>query len=264
MCERARWLETDIPLPRGSARSHRKLEWFGVGRGWSISQHALSAKAREPPRTGRLSVTVRAHNAVLCVKRKTPASRCIAVLAAPVLKANPTLHPPPAYSDDDRRRSRSKKYRRRRTALDLEQQQLRQPHCHSNICFMLSAAAEQLLGQRVWLRLRVGMLQIAAPGHQNPPQNLDWTSDQEQDQCNRWSCAHVFLPLVRGPRLTVLHIVHIRVLTACTKFHLRPEERKQERRRGEERRGAGLHAAGWTEGSIIQAGKLDEPKHQEN
>ncbi len=26
MCDRPRWLEADIPLPRGSARSHRKLE----------------------------------------------------------------------------------------------------------------------------------------------------------------------------------------------------------------------------------------------
>lgn len=42
--------------------------------------------------------------------------------------------------------SRERKYRNRRrrtTTLDLKKQQLRQPHCHSNICLLPSAAAGQ-------------------------------------------------------------------------------------------------------------------------
>lgn len=47
-------------------------------------------------------------------------------------------------SDDDKRSiSRKEEEEERTTALDLKKQQLRQPHCHSNICFMLSAAAGQ-------------------------------------------------------------------------------------------------------------------------
>lgn len=53
-------------------------------------------------------------------------------------------------SDDDKKSIKEKevqeekKEEERTTALDLKKQQLQQPHCHSNICFMLSAAAGQL------------------------------------------------------------------------------------------------------------------------
>ncbi|CAB1453438.1 unnamed protein product [Pleuronectes platessa] len=67
-------------------------------------------------------------------------------LLSELLSHSPRVH---VDSDMDKRSIRRKKYRRRRrrrrrrTTPDLKKQQLRQTHCHSNICFMLSAAAGQ-------------------------------------------------------------------------------------------------------------------------
>lgn len=191
------------------------------GSGFCPSMH--QGKGGDPPCTGRQSITVWTHSAVLCVKRKLSVDPCwpsvysaesgpislginaqhgTSILPAvqrprnslsqplpftvpcplsvslrhsqkdsisPPLVTLPSLcsnccwqvhycvsccptggsrSAPPWHkdSDDDKRSIRRKQYRRRRrrtTDLDLKKQQLRQPHCHSNICFMLSAAAGQ-------------------------------------------------------------------------------------------------------------------------
>lgn len=95
------------------------------------------------------------HSFCLCpphssVVSQTAASRCIAVWA-PVPQADPPLPSWHKNSGDNKKSIRRKKYRRSRrrrrtTALDLKKQQLRQPHCHSNIWFMPSAATGQFTG----------------------------------------------------------------------------------------------------------------------
>lgn len=191
---------------------------------WSNSQGINWAKGRHLPCTGRQSITVQTHSAVLCVKRKLSVDLCwpsvysaesgpislginaqhgTSILPAVQRPRNSlsqplpftvpcplsvsarhsqkdSVSPPPVTlllsrallklllagallcellsyrplctlrhkdSDDNKRSIGRKKYRRRRrrrtTALDLKKQQLRQPHCHSNICLMLSAAAGQ-------------------------------------------------------------------------------------------------------------------------
>lgn len=71
-----------------------------------------------------------------------------ALVWAPVLQADPALHPLAWQwwwqEEHQEKEVQEEKEEERTTALDLKKQQLQQPHCHSNICFMLSAAAGQL------------------------------------------------------------------------------------------------------------------------
>lgn len=132
----------------------------------------------------QISITVGAHRAVLCVKRKVSVDPCwpsvysaesclislginaqrgTATVAAVQQPENSTFYSlslsrslpvthvssPNYFSSHccEQVHSGERKYRnrrrRRRTALDLKKQQLRQPHCHSNICLLPSAAAGQ-------------------------------------------------------------------------------------------------------------------------